>query len=73
MPIKKISIFICDICNKEYNPEDTRVSEYSGDVVSSMRIDGYYKPEDQANINYICKHCSSAIIDVVCQCKKGTT
>lgn len=71
MPIKKILVYICDICNKEYNPEDTKVSEYSGDIVSSMRIDGYYKPEEQANVNYICKHCSSAIVNVIYQRKKG--
>lgn len=72
MPTKTLVIFICDICNKEYNPTDTRVSEYSGDVVSSVRIEGYYKPEDQANMKYICKRCSSAILGVLHQCKAGT-
>lgn len=72
MAIKKIAIYFCDICGKEYNPRDTMVNEYSGDVVSSIRIDGYYKPEDQANIKCICKQCSSAILDAVYQRKTGT-
>lgn len=69
MPIKQIQVYECDICYKEYNPKDTQVHEYSGEFVTGIRIDGWYKPEKQAVNKYICKSCSSRLLSVIREIK----
>jgi len=71
MPVKNIWVYTCDICSSVYDPNSLDVSESSGDVCSSMRIDGLYKPEEHAKISCICKNCSNKIVEVVQQLKKA--
>lgn len=71
MPVYTVNKYICDLCSKEYNPETTEVSEYSGERLTAMRIDGYYKPVSQAIIKCICLDCQSKILKVVNQIKES--
>jgi len=53
------------ICGNEYDPGEVIPGEYTGDVISHIRMDGWYKPEAQANIKHICKQCSNKIVDTI--------
>lgn len=65
MPVKKITIYECDLCGSEYDPQSVQPTEYTEDVVSQMRIIGYYKPQEQCKIDCICKACSNKIISLI--------
>ena len=63
MAIKTVSVYECDICSSEYKP--AAVSERTPDIVSTIRIDGWYKPESQAVIKCICNTCSFEILKTI--------
>ena len=65
MAIKKITIYECDLCGSEYDPQSVQPTEFGSEIVSYMRIDGYYKPEEQCKVADICKDCSDKIISLI--------
>lgn len=64
---KQLTVHSCDICDNVFESKD--VGEYTSEKVSFMRVDGYYKPKTQAEINDICWNCSGEILKVFTKLK----
>ena len=66
----RLTVHSCDICGNVFEHKD--VGEYTTEKVSFMRVDGYYKPEAQAEIKDICWNCSNEILKVFTKLKNET-